>query len=69
MGKVSTGTQIPPAVLDGFEAEADGEMSLAHPGRAEDHHVLTVLDEVAATQGLKPLFATIGACQDAGGVR
>src|SRR2546426_4824653 len=33
------------ATLDGLEAEPDGEMGLAHPGRPEDYHVLPVLHE------------------------
>src|SRR5882672_11353931 len=43
------------AVLDGLEAEPHGEMGLAHPGRAEDHQVLAVLDEVTQAEGLELL--------------
>src|SRR5207249_3192304 len=40
------------AALDGLEAEPDGEMGLAHAGRAEDHQVLTVLEEVTHAERL-----------------
>src|SRR5207244_11194837 len=40
------------ATLDGLEAEPDGEMGLAHPGRPEDYQVLPVLDEATHAEGL-----------------
>src|SRR3989442_1187299 len=40
------------ATLDGLEAEPDGEMGLAHPGRPEDYQVLPVLDEATHAKGL-----------------
>src|SRR5262249_7974437 len=54
------GEQHAVAVLDGLEAEADGEMGFAHAGRAENHEVLAVLDEVAGAQRLDLLLVDRG---------
>src|SRR5439155_9727661 len=49
------GEQDAIAGLDGLEPQANGEVRLADAGRAEQHDVLAVLDEVAAGERLELL--------------
>src|SRR5262244_2947570 len=47
-------------MLDGLEAEPDGQMGLPDAGRTEEHDILAVLDEVTAAQGLDLLLVEGG---------
>jgi hypothetical protein len=47
-------------VLDGLEAETDGEVALADAGRAEDDDVLAVFDEVAGGEVVDLLLVERG---------
>ncbi len=57
------------AVFDGLEAQAHGQVRLADPRRAEDNHILSVLDEVTAGQGLELLLVDRGLVAEVKGVQ
>src|SRR5439155_7908784 len=48
------------AMLDGLEAEPDGQVGLPDAGRTEEHDILAVLDEVTAAQRLDLLLVERG---------